>query len=280
MKQLLLCICLVILSACNIQTVEHYEEEQALIEKSVAQPSEEIVQQQAEVTDEVDEQREQEALVTEGNEQSTQQAETTSEAAENVTEAAPTPTRDEPQETEQKQPVAEAQTEAQQKSPPQPQQQKPEPEQPVTKEPSPTKETVTIAIEATTLLDEAHYAMLKKPLQSEQYVPADGIILPRTTYEIVREEETVFHILQRAVREFDIHLEYEGADENIYNSVYIEGINHLYEFSAGNLSGWIYEVNGVAPAKGASQYVVQPGDTITWHYTVDLGKDIGGVIRE
>lgn len=32
-----------------------------------------------------------------------------------------------------------------------------------------------------------------------------------------------------------------------YNSAYIEGIGNLYEFDCGNLSGWMYSVNGVWP---------------------------------
>lgn len=61
----------------------------------------------------------------------------------------------------------------------------------------------------------------------------------------------------------------------MYNSVYVEGINHLYEFSAGELSGWMYKVNGVYPNYGCSQYVLKDGDVIEWNYTVDLGRDLG-----
>ena len=85
----------------------------------------------------------------------------------------------------------------------------------------------------------------------------------------------MWDVLQRATREHKIQLEYQGANENLYNSVYIEGINHLYEFSAGPLSGWMYAVNGVYPNYGCSQYVLQDGDTIVWNYTVDLGRDLG-----
>lgn len=33
----------------------------------------------------------------------------------------------------------------------------------------------------------------------------------------------------------------------MYNSAYIEGINNLYEFDCGELSGWMYKVNGLVP---------------------------------
>jgi hypothetical protein len=62
----------------------------------------------------------------------------------------------------------------------------------------------------------------------------------------------------------------------IYNSAYIMGINNLYEFDAGELSGWMYKANGEFPNYGCSRYQLKPGDVIEWIYTCDLGRDIGG----
>lgn len=63
----------------------------------------------------------------------------------------------------------------------------------------------------------------------------------------------------------------------MYNSYYIEGINHLYEFDCGNESGWMYKVNGWFPNYGCSSYTLQGGDTIVWCYTCNgLGADVGG----
>ena len=62
----------------------------------------------------------------------------------------------------------------------------------------------------------------------------------------------------------------------MYNSAYIEGINNLYEFDCGELSGWMYSVNDWYPNYGCSCYTVQPGDVICWVYTCDLGQDVGG----
>ena len=71
-----------------------------------------------------------------------------------------------------------------------------------------------------------------------------------------------------------IHLEFE--DTPIYNSVYIEGIANIYEFDCGELSGWMYKVNGWFPNYGCSRYQLKAGDKIEWVYTCDLGNDIGG----
>lgn len=141
------------------------------------------------------------------------------------------------------------------------------------KESEDKKEYVTISISAATLL--THWDMLKPALQSEKYVPKTGVILKSTKYEILSKDETVWAILKRATNEHGIHLEYEGAGDNQYGSVYIEGINHLYEFDAGDLSGWMYSVNGQFPSFGVSAVTVKNGDNIQFKYTVDLGRDIG-----
>ena len=57
--------------------------------------------------------------------------------------------------------------------------------------------------------------------------------------------------------------------------LYIEGIGNLYEFDCGAESGWMYAVNGWFPNYGCSQYALQDGDTVTWVYTCDLGRDVG-----
>ena len=71
-----------------------------------------------------------------------------------------------------------------------------------------------------------------------------------------------------------IHFEFVNAP--LYGSTYVEGIGNLYEFDCGELSGWMYKVNGSFPNYGCSKYILSPGDKIEWVYTCDLGKDIGG----
>ena len=132
-------------------------------------------------------------------------------------------------------------------------------------------ETVFISIDARAALD--NWDDLEPELQSEKYVPKDGMILEETEY-VLRPKDTVFDILQRTTRHHQIHMEYQGANENIYNSVYIQGINQLYEFSAGPLSGWMYAVNGEFPDHGVGKYTLEDGDVIEFKYTTDLGRDV------
>ena len=107
--------------------------------------------------------------------------------------------------------------------------------------------------------------------------PPDGVILPVTEYELI-EGDTVFSVLSRAVREKKFRWNIRGADGNgVQNRLSVQGIHHLYEFSCGPLSGWMYRVNGEFPNKGCSDYELKDGDVIEWVYTCDLGQDIGGI---
>ena len=97
-------------------------------------------------------------------------------------------------------------------------------------------------------------------------IPKDGWILRPVTVTFT-EGESVFDVLQRVCRESKIHMEFNSAAG--YNSAYIEGIGNLYEFDAGELSGWLYSVNGWYPNYGCSRYQLKDGDTICWVYSVD-----------
>ena len=84
---------------------------------------------------------------------------------------------------------------------------------------------------------------------------------------------SVFDVLKKVTREKDIQMEFR--EDALYSGAYIEGINYLYEFDGGTLSGWMYKVNGQFPNYGCSQYKVKNGDEIVWMYTCDLGRDVG-----
>lgn len=137
---------------------------------------------------------------------------------------------------------------------------------------TPNSKTVTMCIRCDSILD--NYDDLDDNLKSEEFVPSDGVILKTTEY-VLREGDTAFDILKRAVRHNKIQMEYQGADKNAYGSVYVQGIHYLYEFSCGPLSGWMYRVNGEFPNRGCSDYKPQNGDVIEWVYTCNLGKDVG-----
>lgn len=136
-------------------------------------------------------------------------------------------------------------------------------------------ETVTLSVRCDTVLD--NWDKLDDELKFEKYVPQSGVILQEFTL-VLRKNDTVYDILNRAVRHKKIHMECVYSAN--YGSVYVQGINHLYEFSCGELSGWMYKVNGVFPNYGCSKYVLKNGDKIEWVYTCDLGRDVGGYMGD
>ena len=122
--------------------------------------------------------------------------------------------------------------------------------------------TVTLTIRCDTVKDE-----------DNKFIPKDGVILAVTTYSI-EEGDTVYDILVEAVRENNIQMENRGSASGAHGMTYIAGINYLYEQQYGELSGWIYHVNGVSPSYGCGDYVLKDGDVIEWLYTCDLGRDL------
>lgn len=120
--------------------------------------------------------------------------------------------------------------------------------------------TVTLSIRCDTIKDREKVNRL---------IPDDGIILDTTTFTAA-EGDTVYDVLMQAIRAEHIPLDNRGAK----GAAYIAGINALYEFDYGELSGWMYRVNGEFPDVGCESYRVSNGDRIEWLYTTDIGKDL------
>lgn len=129
-------------------------------------------------------------------------------------------------------------------------------------------QTVTMSIDCKTILD--NMENLEEGL--EDYV-GDGIILEDKEY-VLREGDTVFEMLKRVTSYNKILIEYQGADKNIYNSIYVKGINHIYEYSCGELSGWVFLVNGEQSDISCGKYKLKDGDKIQWIYSCNLGRDL------
>ena len=128
--------------------------------------------------------------------------------------------------------------------------------------------TCTFSIECSTILNN----LADLDPHKRELVPSNGVILAPTKVTFY-EGESVFDVLQRVCKEKCIHL--ESSWTPIYNSAYIEGIHNLYEFDCGELSGWMYRVDGWYPNYGCSRYQLKDGEKVEWRYTCDLGKDVG-----
>ena len=126
--------------------------------------------------------------------------------------------------------------------------------------------TCTVSIKCGTILE----SMDNFNPDKKDFVPEDGVILPETVVEI-KDGDTVYDILRTACRDNNILME----SRNTTGMAYVEGIAQLYEFDGGELSGWMYKVNGVFPEYGSDSLKAQDGDQIEWLYTMSLGSDIG-----
>ena len=146
---------------------------------------------------------------------------------------------------------------------------KPQPVEPQEQEITDNTLKCTFSISCAAVLDN----MDKLDKSKREIIPDDGWILEPVTVTF-NEGESVFDVLKQVCKDNKIQLEFSFTP--IYNSSYIEGINNLYEFDCGSLSGWMYEVNDWFPNYGCSRYEVKNGDVIEWQYTCNLGADIGG----
>ena len=127
---------------------------------------------------------------------------------------------------------------------------------------------VTISIDCLTILQNMDNLEEGK----EKYV-GDGWIL-KTTKVKCKKGQTVYDILEQVCKAYSIQM--ENSYTPLYGSNYIEGIGNLYEFDCGNLSGWMYNVDGWYPNYGCSRYVLKAGEAIQWRYTCNgLGADLG-----
>lgn len=130
------------------------------------------------------------------------------------------------------------------------------------------KMTCTMSVTCSTILENID----KLNKEKLELIPQDGVIFAEQTVDFY-EGESVFNLLRREMKKNKTHMEFVNTP--VYNSAYIEGIANIYEFDCGELSGWMYKVNGKFPNYGCSRYQLKQGDRVEWVYTCDLGKDVG-----
>lgn len=102
------------------------------------------------------------------------------------------------------------------------------------------------------------------PDKSAEHIPDNGVILDSTEYQI-EAGESVYDILLQATTKNKIHLDTGGEND----TVYVKGLNNIYEFDFGEASGWKYSVNGEEPSESSGQYELSPNDNIVWFYSIE-----------
>ncbi len=125
--------------------------------------------------------------------------------------------------------------------------------------------SVSLTVECSAILSNDEYSGVSLS------VPTDGVILSTAQYD-VSDDCTVYELTLDALKLAQVQFDYTGGTAE---SVYVKGIANIYEYEYGELSGWMYCVNGEYPQVACSEYTLSDGDTVVWRYTCDLGRDLG-----
>ena len=91
-----------------------------------------------------------------------------------------------------------------------------------------------------------------------------------TTKVTVSNNATVLDVILAVVGDqFDI----KNESGNYIQAITPKDGTELAEFTNGNLSGWMYTLNGVHPNLGVAQQYLNEGDVIVFHYTDDYTRE-------
>lgn len=104
----------------------------------------------------------------------------------------------------------------------------------------------------------------------KDFIPEDGIILENAPV-VINDGDTAYDQIVAAARQYSLSLETKGASSDAY----VSGLAFIYEFDFGELSGWMFKINGKFSDVGCSSVVLSEGDLVEWVYTRNLGKDVG-----
>ncbi len=94
-------------------------------------------------------------------------------------------------------------------------------------------------------------------------IPEDGVVIEECAV-YAEEGDTAFDALIAAAREQRVAVDHVGS----FYGVYVRGIGYIYEFGFGDMSGWIYKVNGESPDISAGEYVLADGDVVEFIYII------------
>ena len=101
-------------------------------------------------------------------------------------------------------------------------------------------------------------------------IPPDGVVIAECTLSLP-EGSSAFDALITAARQQQVRVDYTGSSWGTY----VRSIGYISEFGFGELSGWMYRVNGEFPQVYAGEFTLHEGDVVEFVYTCDLGGDVG-----
>lgn len=131
--------------------------------------------------------------------------------------------------------------------------------------PQPADITVTFSVRCDAALEKTDE--MSEELRGR--IPEDGAVIPKRELGLP-EGATAFDALISAAREEKIRVDYNGSTYGVY----VSAIGFLREFDLGEMSGWMYRVNGEFPDCSAGAFALSDGDAVEFVYTCDMGRDI------
>ncbi len=126
--------------------------------------------------------------------------------------------------------------------------------------------TTNITICCQTILDKTDSKGIAT--KDKSYIPLDGYILKNAEVSIP-EGGNAFDQIIAASKLYKLPIESNSKTK------YLSIINYLGEFTYGDLSGWMFRVNGEWSGVGCGDVKLSEGDLVEWIYTCELGADIG-----
>lgn len=123
--------------------------------------------------------------------------------------------------------------------------------------------TCTLSIDCTEAVD--HPELLDA--ETLEILPEDGMMLDGVEVGF-SDGQTAWDAFLSAAQDAKLQYESEGTGE----SAYLTGIGNLYTGDAGDMSGWVFEVNGASPDVGCGQFTLEDGDEVVFRYVVDFNE--------
>ncbi len=117
-----------------------------------------------------------------------------------------------------------------------------------------------ISVYLTVYTDKKHGAPAGKDDTHTKTKNSLELLLKKTKVSVPK-GSTVIDVVGKVLDENGISYTFEGG--------YISEVNGLCEFDNGELSGWMFSVDGKYPTKSIEDYTVSSGDSIILHYTDD-----------
>lgn len=124
--------------------------------------------------------------------------------------------------------------------------------------------TVTVLAECAAALD--NMESIDERVNTADVIPADGVVIAYCEVSLP-EDATAYEALTLAARQQKVRVDGSGT---VYG-VYVSAIGHIAEFGFGDMSGWLYSVNGDYPEVSCGEYRLHDGDAVEFHYTCGYG---------